>query len=75
MPPMKGSNPERVVTVLREAGGRPLCDDCVALLAKITNRIAVNPITSALGLTSDFMREKHLCSRCRERKLVTQAAR
>jgi hypothetical protein len=69
------SNPEKVVEVLRADRSRSLCDDCVALLAEIKNRVAVNPITTALGLTSDFEREKATCSRCREIKLVTRAVR
>lgn len=69
------SNPEKVVGVLRADRSRSLCDDCVALLAEIKNRVAVNPITTALGLTSDFTREKATCSRCREIKLVTRACR
>ena len=53
---------------------RALCDDCIAMAADIKNRIAVNPIATALGLTSDFIREKAVCSRCRETKLVTKVA-
>ncbi|QYK49103.1 MAG: hypothetical protein KF838_04450 [Phycisphaeraceae bacterium] len=69
------SNPERVVDVLR-TGSRPaLCDDCIAASAGITNRIAVNPIATALGLTSDFVRDKDTCSRCRKAKLVTRAVK
>ena len=69
------SNPEKVAAVLRQANKQCLCDDCVALLAGIKNRVAVNPITTSLGLTSAFVREKHVCSRCGETKLVTQVAR
>lgn len=73
---MRGpSNPEKVVGVLRADRSRALCDDCVAQLAGIKNRVAVNPITTALGLTSEFRREKTACSRCRETKLVTRALR
>lgn len=69
---MDGSNPEKVIAVLRAEPNRWLCDDCIALLADIKNRIAVNPIASTLGLTSDFVREKGACSRCRDAKLVTR---
>ena len=72
---MNGSNPEKVVEVLRSNGRNSLCDDCVASLAEIKNRVAVNPITTALGLTSDFVREKSLCSRCGDEKLVTRAVK
>ena len=67
------SNPQKVFDVLVAEADRWLCDDCVALLAKIPNRIAVNPITTTLGLTSDFEREREECSRCRTVKLVTRA--
>ncbi|MCL4211661.1 MAG: hypothetical protein KJZ68_13485, partial [Phycisphaerales bacterium] len=70
---MTGSNPERVVAALRSSPGRPLCDDCIALLAGIKNRVAVNPIATALGLTTDFARDRGTCGRCSERKLVTWA--
>ncbi|MFG0252076.1 MAG: hypothetical protein ACF8NJ_04295 [Phycisphaerales bacterium JB038] len=72
---MDGSNPERVVEVLREHHGQAICDDCLAQLAAIKNRVAVNPITSSLGLTSDFVREKRACSHCCETKYATQAVR
>ena len=68
------SNPEKDVAVLRQANRQCLCDDCVAILAGIKNRIAVNPIATSLGLTSDFVREKHICSRCGDMKFVTHAA-
>ena len=63
---MDGSNPEKVIAVLRAEPTRWLCDDCITILADIKNRRAVNPITNTLGLTSDFVREKGVCSRCRE---------
>lgn len=70
---MHGSNPERVVACLRAVPGRPLCDDCIASFTGIKNRVAVNPIATALGLTSDFARDKGVCGRCGDRKLVTWA--
>lgn len=72
---MEGSNPEKVIAVLRSDPNLWLCDDCIALLAGIKNRIAVNPIATTLGLTSDFDRERSECSRCRETKLVTRPRR
>ncbi|MCA9278917.1 MAG: hypothetical protein H6815_12065 [Phycisphaeraceae bacterium] len=72
--PNHKSNPEKVFALLRKNKSKRLCDDCVAELAEIKNRIAVNPITSAFGLTSDFLREKDACSRCGKVKLVTQSA-
>lgn len=72
---MEGSNPEKVIAVLRSDPNRWLCDDCIAHLAGIKNRIAVNPIATTLGLTSDFDRERSECSRCREIKFVTRPRR
>ena len=69
------SNPEKVVELLRSDRTRAICDDCIAELAGIKNRIAVNPITSSLGLTSDFEREKLPCARCDKTKLATRAIR
>ena len=72
---MEQSNPEKVVSVIRDRSGSPVCDDCIAKLAGISNRIAVNPIATALGLTSDFNREKGECSECHSAKLVTNECR
>lgn len=72
---MNHSNPEKVVAVLRDKRPAALCDDCIAHLAQITNRIAVNPIAAALGLTSDFSRETGKCARCQGTKLVTRSIR
>ncbi|HMN42431.1 MAG TPA: hypothetical protein PKE29_16445 [Phycisphaerales bacterium] len=70
-----GSNPEKVVQVLKTPPLRWLCDDCVAHMADITNRVAVNPITTTLGLTTDFAREKSRCDHCHDTKLVTKCLR
>ncbi len=69
------SNPEKVAQLLRSDRASALCDDCIAEIAGIKNRIAVNPITSSLGLTSDFERAKLPCSRCDKTKLTTKAVR
>lgn len=69
---MEASNPEKVIAALRASPSEWLCDDCVTHLSGIPNRQAVHPITTTLGLTTDFSREKHECSRCREIKLVTR---
>lgn len=72
---MEGSNPEKIATLLRSEPARWLCDDCISLLTHIQNRVAVNPITTALGLTSDFAREKRECDRCGTVKLVTRSVK
>jgi len=72
---MKTSNPEKVVEVLRGRRTERLCDDCIAQLCSIPNRIAVQQITASIGLTSDFVREKAACSRCGDIKCVTQSVK
>jgi hypothetical protein len=66
---------DRVYKFLREQTPAPVCDDCVASHAHVTPRQRVNPIASALGLTSDFRREKGACSLCKGEKLVTRSLR
>ncbi len=70
-----GTLPERVVATIKSDPKRALCDDCLALLAEVKQRQTAHTIASTLGLTSDFVREKAECSRCRESKLVTRVAR
>ncbi len=69
---MSESNPEKVVALLRERSHEKLCDDCIAQLTAIQNRIAVAQITHPIGLTSDFVREKDVCDRCGATKYVIQ---
>ncbi|RMF73506.1 MAG: hypothetical protein D6738_08590 [Acidobacteria bacterium] len=72
---MEGTLPERAAAVLRADSTRSLCDDCLALLAGIKQRQTAHTIASSFGLTSDFVREQGVCSRCGDTKLVTRAAR
>jgi hypothetical protein len=72
---MKTSNPHKVVEALRGRRTERLCDDCIAQLCSIPNRIAVQQITASIGLTSDFVRVKTDCSRCGNTKFVTQAVK
>ena len=67
------SNPEKVIDLLRERSSEKLCDDCIAQLTAIPNRIAVSQITHPIGLTSDFVRDDDVCSRCGKTKLVIRA--
>lgn len=69
------SNPERIYTFLRQHTPAPICDDCVAKQAEVEPRQQVNPIASALGLTTDFVRAKGTCSICKGEKLVTRSLR
>ncbi len=72
---MEGTLPERAASVLRSDTRRSLCDDCLATLAEIKQRQTAHTIASSFGLTSDFVREKGPCSRCRATKTVTKAIR
>ena len=70
----KGTIPERVYGYLRESTPSPICDDCVAKATGAT-RENVNPLTQALGLTSDFAKARGSCSVCHGSKLVTRSLR
>ena len=58
------SNPESVAKCLREQRPKSLCDDCIADLTGIPNRVAVQQITKSLGESCEFHREKTRCTRC-----------
>ena len=64
------SIPERVNRFVAERGA-PICDRCIqqSLKHSLTNQ--VQQITSALGTTRDFKREKGTCSICKNQKMVT----
>jgi hypothetical protein len=67
--------PERVYQFLRERTPAPVCDDCLAKQADVSQRQIVNTIASALGLTTDFARENGTCALCHGDKLVTRSLR
>ena len=70
------TNPERIYKFLRERTPAPVCDDCVASHAEVSPRQQVNPVATALGLTTDFGRGKGTCSICHDdNKLVTRSLR
>ncbi len=70
----KGTIPERVYGFLRERTPSPACDDCVSKGTGAT-RENINPLTQALGLTTDFSKERGICSLCQGSKLVTRSLR
>ncbi len=70
----KGTIPERVYGFLRGYTPQPVCDDCTAKLTGAT-RENVNPLTQALGLTSDFTKARGTCALCQGNKLVTRSLR
>jgi hypothetical protein len=69
------TNPERIFNFLRQKAPQPFCDDCVAKETAVSPRQQSNPIASALGLTSDFIRDRALCFSCSDLKLVTRYVR
>lgn len=66
------SVPERVNRFLKERG-TPICDRCIQQSLKLSLSSQVQQISSALGTTRDFKREKGLCSICKNRKVVTRS--
>ena len=68
------SVPERVNRFLMERGAS-ICDRCIQQSLKLSVSNQVQQITSALGTTRDFKREKGLCSICKNQKMVTQSVR
>ena len=70
-----GTNPARVYRLLREHTPERICDDCLAKETGIA-RENVNPLTEALGLTTDFEKRRGACSVCKsDTKLVTRSLR
>jgi hypothetical protein len=71
------SNPQKVYLFLRTQTPEAFCDDCIAAGAEIQRREAVNPITEALSLTTDFdIKGRGICSMCKnDVKLVTRSLR
>lgn len=67
--------PERIHKFLTERTPEPICDDCIAERSDVSPRQQVNPIASALGLTTDFRRGHGTCSICKNDKLVTRSLR
>lgn len=69
-----GTIPERVYGFLRGRTPDPACDDCVAKGTGVP-RENVNPLTTTLGLTTDFVKARGICSLCQGTKLVTRSLR
>ncbi len=66
------SVPERVNRFLTERG-TPICDRCIQQSLKLSLSSQVQQISSSLGTTRDFTREKGLCSICKHAKMVTRS--
>jgi hypothetical protein len=56
--------PERVHDLLRGNRHKDFCDDCITTVLGLARRQEVAPITKALGLTVEFVRQSGSCSRC-----------
>lgn len=67
--------PERIHKFLTSRTPDAVCDDCVADRAEVSPRQQVNPIVSALALTTDFERNHGECAICKRNKLVTRSLR
>ena len=68
------TRPEQVFDFLKLKRSVFYCDDCIAKVLKMPNRIAVQHITASLALCSEFTRTKALCNVCRnDRKLAIKA--
>lgn len=68
------TNPERVYEFLTENTPKPICDDCIGKRTEISREV-VNPLTAALGLTTDFDKKDGTCDLCKNNKLVTRSLR
>jgi hypothetical protein len=69
------TNPETIYKFLRDNTPEAYCDDCIGKLTSVSPRQQVNPISAALGLTTDFDRREAVCMDCRGIKLVTRSLR
>lgn len=62
--------PERINRLLTELG-TPHCDRCIQRDLNLGLSNQVQQVTSALGTTRDFRRERGVCTSCGNRKVVT----
>lgn len=61
-----------LVALLLDARGAALCDDCIGRALGFDGR-AVTRVASELSVSPDYLRDSWACSRCRRRRVVTQA--
>lgn len=55
--------------------GKPICDRCICEALSLTAHAHAAQITGALGTTSDFTRERGVCSMCKNERTVICAHR
>ena len=65
---------ERVNAFLTQEAPRAFCDDCIAQRLQLSRRQQAHRVTSALGTTTNFLREDGACSICGQIKKVTRHA-
>lgn len=58
------TEPEHIVGFLKKNIPKAYCDDCIADELKLRRRQRAARVTIVLGLTSDFERNKGVCSLC-----------
>jgi hypothetical protein len=68
------TGPEKAYHFLRENTPQRICDDCVGKHTEMAREVA-NPLTAALGLTSDFDKQRGTCHLCKGEKLVMRSLR
>jgi hypothetical protein len=68
-------DPGRIHVFLTRHEPKPFCDDCIAKELGLARRQLVQPITAALGLTTDYRKEKGTCSLCKSEKPITRSVR
>jgi len=65
------TNEEKALRVLNQVGG-PICDDCLVLAARFSQRQTANSICRALNYRGLIKRTRSLCSACRKFKIVNE---
>lgn len=65
---------QRVAGFLREHKPKRFCDDCICERLSLSRRQQAFRVTSALGETSDFVRDDGECSQCHKSPRKVTAA-
>lgn len=64
--------PERVVDLIRKSKPRAWCDNCIHAKLGLARHQQAQQATSAIGATSEFVRERGTCDDCGEERTVTR---
>lgn len=65
----------RVNQLITSCKPQAVCDDCIVEAAGLRSHAHSSQITAALGTTSDFDRERGICSLCHSERMVIRAVR